>query len=272
MLGLLSLSWTQAQERTRLDSSRWKILAPGVISRPDIRETSPSVTRSGDTLVFARTERWAKKVPYIAARSGPGAEWQVEKLPLADTLYNLAISPDGQAIFMKQYDDPNLRETSRVFRVDRAGDGWAEPVELDSLFDLNAGYFCPMGSGRLYFYGREPQPGIYYSDPRPDGNYGAPVWLSDGVGEAARTSFDVFMHPNEDRLFITLFFSKEEEAAGQGPAGLYYLQKEGAAWAAPRRLKLPYGWGATVTPGGQFIFVDAGDLQVMELADLEVDW
>lgn len=272
VLGLLSFCslFASAQERTLLDSSRWTILAPGEVSLPDIRETSPSMTASGDTLVFARTENWGDKVPYLAVRQGEG--WQVEKLPFADTLYNLAITPDGQTIFLKQYDQVHEEKVSRVFRVDREGHGWSEPMEQDRLFNINAGYFCPMADGRLYFFARLPQPGIYYSEPQADGSYGAPVWLSDGVGEAARTPFDVFVHPDEDRLFITLSFSQEEEANGLGPDGIYYLHQEDNTWQEPRWLPIPYSWGATVTPRGQFIFVDAGDLQVMDLKDLNVEW
>lgn len=271
MVAWLLLRLLCAQDAAALDTT-WQTLAPGVISQSDIRETSPSITQSGDSLVFARTKNWGDKVPYLAIRTGADAPWQVEKLPFADTLYNLAISPDGQTIFMKQYDSLNQEKVSRVFVVRRKAEGWTEPIEQTALFNLNAGYFCPLANGRLYMFARIPQPGIYYSDPGPDGRYGAPMWLSDAVGEAARTGFDVFMHPDEDQLLITLSFSEEEEAAGKGPDGFYHFRKTAAGWSDGEYLPLPYGWGATVTPGGQLIFVDAGDLQIMPLEELGLDW
>lgn len=54
MLKSFSLFWLlvfvsvqiDAQETNLLDSSQWEILAPDLISLPDIRETSPSLTAS----------------------------------------------------------------------------------------------------------------------------------------------------------------------------------------------------------------------------------
>ena len=36
----------------------WQVFERGVISTPDLRETSPSITADGQTIVFARTENW----------------------------------------------------------------------------------------------------------------------------------------------------------------------------------------------------------------------
>lgn len=272
---LSCLGSLHAQEATPsyVDSANWSILAPGVISLPDIRETSPSLTADGNTLVFARTQNWGDKVPYLATRANRDAPWQVQPLPFADTLYNLAISPDGQTIFMKQYDSLNQAKVSRAFRVDRTEDGWGEPIELDSLFNVNAGYFCPMADGKLYLFAPGVRgSGIYVSYPHPDGSYSPPQWLSDAVNLTSRTTFDVLMHPDEDQLIVTHVFSDEEKKAGKGPRGLYHYQKTAQGWGQGRYLRLPYGWGATATPAGQLLFVDAGDLQIIDLAVLGIDW
>jgi Tol biopolymer transport system component len=74
----------------------WTVFEPGVISTPEGTETSPSITADGQTMVFARTAGWTDKGPYIATRQGDG--WRVQKAPFTDTLYNLAVAPDGQSI------------------------------------------------------------------------------------------------------------------------------------------------------------------------------
>ncbi|NBB75285.1 MAG: hypothetical protein GVY35_16690 [Bacteroidetes bacterium] len=117
-----------------------------MISLPDIRETSPSIAADGRTMVFARTENWRDKVPYIATRSGDG--WGVAKAPFADTLYNVALAPDGQSAFFKTYEQQDGEEVSRAYRVERTADGWGAPQDLPSLFNINAGYFCPMAGER----------------------------------------------------------------------------------------------------------------------------
>jgi hypothetical protein len=248
----------------------WTPFAPGVISLSDIRETSPSITADGQTLLFARTAGWRDKVPYTATRSGDG--WNVVKTPFADTLYNIAIAPDGQSAFFKTYERQEGEEVSRAYRVDRTTDGWGTPQRLPSLFNINAGYFCPMADGTLYFFARAPRPGIYVAEPDGNGGYSDPQWLSDAVSPEGTTSFDVLMHPAEDRLIITRAGLPDNRADELGPRGFFFYRRTAQGWQEVRRLDLPYGWGATVLPDGRFLFVDAGDLQTVPLATLGIDW
>jgi len=260
---------TICAQQPAVQDTLWETLAPGVISLPDIRETSPSMTADGNTLVFARTKDWSNKTPYIATRKNRAAEWRVEKLPFADTLYNLAISPDGQSIFFKQYDMVDTLKVSRVYKVDRTADGWSEPRELENLFNINAGYFCPMADGRLYFFARpESGKGIFYTEPQGDGAYGDPQRLAKHI-----TSFDIFMHPEEDKFIYGEYFSDEDFEAGKGSRGFYLYRKTAEGWDEGEFIEeLPYGWGATVTPDEDLIFVDAGDLQMAPLEALGIEW
>jgi len=252
----------------------WAPFAPGTISLPDIRETSPSITADGRTMVFARTENWRDKVPYIATRSGDG--WDVQKAPFADTLYNLAITPDGQSIFFKTNDKTDEMQegeaVSRAYRVDRTDDGWGPPQNLPDLFNINAGYFCPMADGSVYFFARSPKPGIYRTEPDGSGGYRTPEWVSDAVSPDSTTSFDVLVHPDEDRLVITRAGIPERQSDALGPRGFFAYKRTADGWEETQRLDLPYGWGATVLPDGRFLFVDAGDLQTVPLSRLGLDW
>ena len=273
---LINCSSVFAQKNIVTDTL-WQTLAPGVISLPGIGETSPSMTADGLTMVFARTKNWGDKVPFIATRKSLNGNWSVEQLPIADTLYNLAITPDGSSIFFKQYDYlDDSTKVSRVFRADRTQSGWSDPGEMESLYNINAGYFYPMANGRLYYFARpfsdEPGGGnaIFYSDPQPDGSYSDPEQLSEKI-----TSFDVMMHEDEDKLIIPDYISDDEQKMyeKQMKSGFYYYEKHPDGWGDPQFIEqLPYGWGPTLTPDGKFIFVDAGDLQIMEMADLGLDW
>jgi hypothetical protein len=248
----------------------WTVFEPGTISRPDIRETSPSITADGQTMVFARTAGWTDKVPYIATWRGDG--WHVQKAPFTDTLYNLAVAPDGRSIFFKKNEMKDGTEVSRAYRVDRTADGWGPPRNLPSLFDINAGYFCPMADGTLYFFARSPRPGIYRAEPDGAAGYTEPQWVSDAVSPEGTTSFDVLVHPDDDRLIVTRAGLSDEQEAELGPRGFFYYERTDEGWRERKRLDLPYAWGATVGPDGRFLFVDAGDLQTVPLSTLGVEW
>jgi len=194
------------------------------------------------------------------------------KAPFADTLYNVALAPDGQSAFFKTYEQQDGEEVSRAYRVEHTAGGWGMPQNLPSLAGINAGYFCPMADGTLYFFARTPRPGIYVATPDGNGGYGAPQWLSDAVSPEGTTSFDVLMHPDEDRLIITRAGIPDDRADALGPRGFYLYRRTAQGWQEARRLDLPYGWGATVLPDGRFLFVDAGDLQAVPLVALGVDW
>jgi len=258
-----------AQDAPGRDTT-WTPLAPGAISTPDATETSPSVTADGQTMMFARTTNWTDKVPYLATRDGDG--WTVQRLPFADTLYNAAIVPDGSAAIFKRNETENGEDVSRAYRVERTENGWGEPREIESLFNINAGYFQPMNDGTLYFFARSPRPGIYVSTPDDTGTYGAPTWLSDAVSPDGTTSFDVLVHPDEDRLIITRAGIPDGREDELGPRGFFYYEKRGDAWTSVKRLPLPYGWGATALPDGRFLFVDAGDLHTVPFESLGIDW
>ena len=97
--------------------------------------------------------------------------------------------------------------------------------------------------------------------------------MSDAVSPEGTTSFDVLVHPDEDRLIITRAGLPDEQKSTMGPRGFFYYRRTtDEGWQAEKRLNLPYGWGATILPDGRFLFVDAGDLQTVSLFTLGIDW
>ncbi|MEM0961111.1 MAG: hypothetical protein AAGK21_01065 [Bacteroidota bacterium] len=251
------------------DAPSSSVFEPGVVSLPGIDETSPSVSQDGQTLLFARTDGWEDKVPFLAVREAHG--WRVERATFADTVYNAALSPDGQTAFFQVRQPAGDSTVDRVYRSDRTGDGWTEPVELPTLAGRGAGYISVVPDGTLYLFASRPRPGIYRAEPAGDGRYGNPVWLGDAVSPEGATSFDALVHPDEDRLIISRYVD-DSEREDLGESGFYLYRRAGDGWTEVRRLDLPYGWGATVLPDGRFLFVADGDLQTVPLAEIGVDW
>ena len=273
--------WRWWGEAGGLDSLRtypdggpaWTAFEPGVVSLPGVREASPSVSADGRTLLFARTDGWDRKVPYLATRDGDG--WRVERAAFADTVYNAALAPDGRTAFFQTHDrvvgvDGDSLVT-RVFRSARAASGWSRPDELPALAGLDAGYVSVVPDGTLYLFAWRPRGGVYRAEPDGRGGYGDPVWLGDALAPEGATSFDALVHPDEDRLVV----SRDVPASQRGDlgeSGFYLYRLLSGEWVEDRRLDLPYGWGATVLPDGRFLFVLDGDLQTVALSALGLDW
>ncbi len=195
----------------------------------------------------------------------------MEALSITDTLYNLAITPDGNRIIFKKYEYPKGEEVSKTYIVDREGPSWGTPKEVNTLYNINAGYFQPLSDKSLVMFARLPRPGIYISYPDDEKIYSIPKWVDDMLVPDSTTSFDAFLNKKKNKLIITrAVYKKDEETIG--PDGFFYYRKINGEWLESKRLPLPYGWGATVTSNDEFIFVRNRNLQILPLSDLEISW
>jgi hypothetical protein len=143
---------------------------------------------------------------------------------------------------------------------------------MPRLADIDAGYFCPVPDGTLYFSAHQPRTGIYRAEPDGTGGYGATEWLSDAVSPAGTVSFDVLVHPREDRLIVTRASKDDNDLSDPTMNGLFYYEKTNAGWQQRKRLPLLYGWGANVISGNKFVYVLDGDLHEVALKELGLDW
>lgn len=257
------------------DVVEFEVFEPGVISLEGISEGSPDVTADGNTLVFTRYQSYGDKVPYIAERTESG--WDVRRLTFTDTLYNLAISPDGQRIVYKTRNrpSPDADRVNNAFRVDRNPNvSWGEPVEMQPALK-DAGYFRIANDGTLYLFinASEGTPrGIFTSELNRDGSYSDPVWLSDAVSPYPSVTYSPIINDDQTQIIVNRAGLSEEEEAKLGKRGLYIHQKYGFQWDTGRRLNLPYSWYAEVLPDGRLIFVEDGDLYEASLDDLGINW
>lgn len=253
----------------------FEIFEPGVISIEGIKEGSPSITADGETIAFVRYQSYGDKVPYIANKVD--GSWEVERLNFIDTLYNLAISPDGQRIVFKTRNrpSPGADRVNNAFRVDRQADGtWGEPVKMQPNLK-DAGYFRIANDGTLYSFinASEGTPrGIFTSELKDDGSYTDPVWLSDAVSPFPSVTYSPVINASEDLIIVNRAGLNEEEEDKLGKKGLYIHQKYGFQWDTGTRLNLPYSWYSMITPDGRIVFVEDGDLYVADLKELGIEW
>ncbi len=253
----------------------YKVFEPDVISVEGISEGSPSITADGKTLVFARYQNYGDKVPFIANKTKNG--WKVKQLNFVDTLYNLAISPDGQRIVYKTRNKPSPEadRENKAFRVDRMPDGnWGEPVELQPKLK-DAGYFRIADDQTLYLFinASEGTPrGIFTSEIKEDGNYTDPVWLSDAVSPYSSVTYSPVVNHDETQIIVNRAGLSDEEEKKLGKKGLYIHKRYGFQWDTGTRLNLPYTWYSMVAPEDKIVFVQNGDLYEASLKDLGIDW
>ncbi len=235
----------------------------------DYEESSPSFTTDGKTMVFARYQDWVRKAPYIAHfRDG---SWIKEKLTFVDTLYNLAIAPDGKRIIYKTREASSSGEISRTYVVDQVAGEWNKPKEVSELYNIDAGYFQLMEDGTLYLFARKPKIGIYICKPDETRIFSEPIWLSDNIGLEGSDSFDVLVHPNGKKLILTQWYSTQKYPE-RGEPGMFYYEKKKGQWQRIKRLPLAYGWGASVTTDGKVVFVCEGQLQFVNIKDFKIKW
>lgn len=253
------------------DSVRYAIFEPGLISVPDLAEGSPSITADGQTLLFTRFKEYSKQVPYIAQRTGDS--WTVERFSPLDTVYNLAISPDGQEVFYKKRFSDGRTQSFRMQRAD--GGHWEAPRPLPGPLFQNAGYFRVAQDGTLYMYSNStagnPR-GIYYAEQQPDGNYGRPRWVSDAVSPYGSTTYAPIISPDERRMIVNragIVPGIVEENLGE--KGLRYHQRYNGQWDTGTLIEgIPYTYYAEVLPNGQLVFVHNSDLYVIDLLDTNI--
>ncbi|MFL6602587.1 MAG: TolB family protein [Steroidobacteraceae bacterium] len=192
------------------------IFAPGVISGP-ADDADAAFAPDGNTVFFARNSTvlvshksgslWSR--PQIAPFSGQWADRQP------------TMAPDGSFIVFVSNrpveSGAGTHPAGNLWRVNRQGRGWSEPLHLPATVNSDASIWAPSiaGDGSLYFIKKVgPIFRLWRSQYR-DGNYemAVPVSFGDSTTQdvdpavAPDESFIVFasMHPGPDqheRLFI----------------------------------------------------------------------
>ncbi|MEM6483483.1 MAG: hypothetical protein AAF662_00660 [Pseudomonadota bacterium] len=135
--------------------SALQIVAPGIVSTLE-SETSPSISRDGKTIVFARYgEDWSQKRGYIGSRQPTG--WKVQQLSTLGPIYNLSVSSDGQSIITASSNNGELN------RFDRLNGKWIKTESISAISGVTGSYPQLLDNGDVLLYD-------------PDGNVGGGIY------------------------------------------------------------------------------------------------
>jgi Tol biopolymer transport system component len=220
------------------------IFAPGVISGPN-HEAAPAFTPDGKTLYFQRSSvrvgtilvshlahgRWTK--PEIAPFSGTWDDIEPAMAPDGSFLVfisNRPSAPGGQVL--RGVYNGSSQSGGNMWRVERRGSGWSEPVRLPDTVNRSSTIFAPavVEDHSVYFmdtFGEKSRFRLYRSQFR-DGTYEAaqPLGFSDGTS----TDVDPTVAPDESFMIF---------GSGRSPAqsiDLFLVRRQGSGWGTPSHL------------------------------------
>jgi len=212
-----------------------EIFAPGVISGPS-NDADAAFTPDGATLVFSRdgaillsnktASGWT--TPRIAPFSG---RWMDAQPTLA---------PDGSAlVFVSNRplaDGDAKHPGGNLWRVERHGDAWGEPVHLPAVVNRDASIWGPSvaADGSLYFMDRVAAKGPFklWRAQYRDGTWQEPVLQV--LGDPAMQQVDPTVAPDESFIVFSAKHPDTDEHER-----LYIAFRAGAGWGAAIDLGAP---------------------------------
>jgi hypothetical protein len=212
-----------------------EVVAPGVISGPS-NDADANLTPDGGTLVFSRDGA-------ILLSQRTPAGWSTPRLaPFSGRWMDAqpTLAPDGSAlVFVSNRplaDGDATHPSGNLWRVERRGGGWGEPVHLPAVVNRGASVWGPSvaGDGSLYFMDRVGGKGPFklWRAQRRDGAWGEPVLQS--LGDPAMQQVDPAVAPDESFIVFSAKHPDTDEHER-----LYVAFREGAGWSAAIDLGAP---------------------------------
>ncbi|MGN6281138.1 TolB family protein [Frateuria sp.] len=221
-----------------------EVFAPGVISGP-AAEDSAAFTPNGTAVFFDRI-RWPNAAILVAHRTATG--WSSpEVAPFSGRWldHDPAMAPDGSFLVFSSNrpDRPGGKPLDAVmangkvapgsgghlWRVDRKGEGWGEPVRLPDAVNASSRTYAPSvaADGSVYFQapGADGDFRLYRSQYR-GGTYQPPVGVK--LGKAAAHKLDPAIAPDESFIVFDANYADKDQ-----PDRLYIAFREGDHWGAP---------------------------------------
>jgi Tol biopolymer transport system component len=212
-----------------------EIFGPGVISGPS-NDADAALTPDGATVVFSRDGA-------ILVSTKSPAGWSTPRLaPFSGRWMDAqpTLAPDGSAlVFVSNRplaDGDATHPGGNLWRVERRGDAWGEPVHLPAVVNRGASIWGPSlaADGSLYFMDRVDGKGpfrLWRAQSR-DGLWLEPVQQS--LGDATMQQVDPSVAPDESFIVFSARHPDTDEHER-----LYIAFRAAAGWGRPIDLGAP---------------------------------
>jgi len=212
-----------------------EVFAPGVVSGPS-NDADASFTPEGDDVVFARDGA------ILLSRRSP-AGWSTPRIaPFSGRWMDAqpTLAPDGSAlVFVSNRplaEGDATHPSGNLWRVERHGGAWGEPVLLPAVVNRDASIWGPSvaGDGSVYFMDRLGGKGPFklWRAQWRDGAWAEPVLQA--LGDAAMQQVDPAVAPDESFIVFSAKHSDTDEHER-----LYIAFREGAGWGEAIDLGAP---------------------------------
>lgn len=240
-----------------------EVVGDGTVSTTGANEYNPSLAPDGRTLVFARSEADFRNAKiHLSYRRGE--QWsEAEPIGFSDPRYtdsDPTLSPDGRTLYFISDRPAPGREAGRtdldIWKADREGDGWSDPVHLGPSVNTPAQELGPAWhDGWLYFAssrgGRASMLDLYRARAA-GGGFDAAQPLEQW--NTAASESDPELSADGTQL---LFWS--DRPGGQGGGDVYRSERVGAGWSEAVRLQGPinsagFDFTPTFAPDGKWIY------------------
>lgn len=241
------------------------VFYPEVLSTAEFSENSINFTESNTMVFQTRTSGWENQSAFITSYEN-GLFTEPRPVKLLDSIYNGAISPDGNRIIfsVKENGSEIIKITSRT------QEGWSEPINLTEKSSISGGYFYWYSEKEIYFYIPDNNGDIVKG--RLENDTLKITDALDGLNTVHATEFSPYIDKNGRFILFTRYFEGDESQ--QGFFISYKMDNSiEENWSEPKKLNmLPYGWsGNVLRETNQFIYSNGDDIIAVPLGDLRLN-
>jgi len=231
-----------------------EIFAPGIISingryehgisfSPDLKEVYYSANKKDEdpSIYFSKLENKKWTNPKIANFT--------KGLKVAEM--HPFVNPTGDKIFFTAHNEftlPEHKESSKIWSVNREGNSWSNPKQLDSPINNGFGFYSNQTTNGDLYYFNVSKWKTYYA-PNKDGKYPE-------VHEVAIGGVHAFISPTQD--YIVINSRNREDAQRKSDIYVYFKEKDGS-WSKAINLgsEVNSNFSETcpsITPDGKYLF------------------
>lgn len=211
-------------------SSNPQLLAPELLASPT---TEYNGTFSPDGTEFYYTTNMPNNAYITFVKMKENGDWSVPKVASFSGVYSdydPLFSPDGNRIYFSSSRPMRDMEESKVWYVERQGEGWGNPIRVVLTGEEDKEYYSSLTESGVIYFNIWSKGDIYRAIPT-DSTYTIEV-LPEIINSGSNKG-DPFIDPNEEYLI----FRGYDDTIGRGD--LYISFNINGTWTKPENLGEP---------------------------------